>query len=62
MCVLIWSKGGPEAADAGELSDVVTGSEIDRAVMTINDGSDMIRFCHWLMSDTDTGHLRVYTN
>ena len=35
-CVCLYGqKGGPGAADAGELSDVVTGSEVDRAVITI---------------------------
>jgi len=35
-----------------ELSDVDTGSQVDRAVITINDGSDMISSCHQSMSDT----------
>ena len=31
---------GAEVADAGELSDVVTGSMVDREVMTVNDGAE----------------------
>ena len=30
------------------LSDVVIGSVVDREVITINDGSDKIHFCHSL--------------
>ena len=34
-----------------ECSDIVTGSVVDREVITINDGSDVIHFCHRSMSD-----------
>ena len=33
-------------------SDVVTGSVIDREVIAINDGLDMIRFCYRSLLDT----------
>ena len=33
-------------------SDVVTSSVIEREVIAINDGLDMIRFCHGSLSDT----------
>ena len=35
-----------------ECSDIVTGSVVDREVITINARSDRVHFCHRSMSDT----------